>query len=225
MLVELSRFGAMDFVYGLCGITKLHMGSLTLAQAVETSWWPLAAVLGAIALLLLVLVAPWWLKRRRRIETNVAPTLKVNVAALPSEGPPSAGPSLRLYNVPVRCAMLVLAPVGRGANQPPADKIAEIIDQVVPGLAAIAEAHHTSIKVWPAQLSSQGFLHQFSVNVGLPGEAGKGTPWSSVCGRFEAQGVPYLVGLLLCAARPNSLGQFYVERESQWPDMLRVVDE
>ncbi|MDZ4781291.1 MAG: hypothetical protein SGJ19_13635 [Planctomycetia bacterium] len=198
-----------------------------LAQLAENPLWlPIIAIGGAVALLALVLVAPWWIKRRRRRVAEVAPpTLQVNVAALPAEGPPEQGPSLRLYNVPVRCALLVLAPVGRGAVQPAADKIGEIIDQVVPGLASVAEAHRTAIKVWSAQLSSQGFLHQFSVNVGLPGDAGKGTPWSSVCGRFEAQSVPYLVGLLLCAARPNSLGQFLVERESQWPDMLRVVDE
>lgn len=195
------------------------------AQLAENPLWlPVIVVAGAVALLALVLVAPWWIKRRRVVEVP-APTLQVNVDALPAEGPPEQGPSLRLYNVPVRCAMLVLAPVGRGAVQPSAEKIGEIIDQVVPGLASVAEAHRTSIKVWPAQLSSQGFLHQFSVNVGLPGDAGKGTPWSSVCGRFEAQGVPYLVGLLLCAARSNSLGQFLVERETQWPDMLRVVDE
>jgi hypothetical protein len=196
-----------------------------LAQLSENPLWlPLIAGVGAVALLALVLVAPWWIKRRRVVEV-AAPMLQVNVAALPAEGPPEQGPNLRLYNVPMRCAMLVLAPVGRGAVQPAAEKIAEIIDQVVPGLASVAEAHRTSVKVWPAQLSSQGFLHQFSVNVGLPGDAGKGTPWSSVCGRFEAQGIPYLVGLLLCAARQNSLGQFLVERETQWPDMLRVVDE
>ncbi len=197
-----------------------------LAQLAENPLWlPVIVVAGAVALLALVLVAPWWIKRRRRVVEVAAPPLQVNVAALPAEGPPERGPSLRLYNVPVRCAMLVLAPVGRGAVQPAAEKIGEVIDQVVPGLASVAEAHRTSIKVWPAQLSSQGFLHQFSVNVGLPGDAGKGTPWSSVCGRFEAQSVPFLVGLLFCAARPNGLGQFLVERETQWPDMLRVVDE
>lgn len=184
-------------------------------------WLPALLALGAIALLTLVLLLPWWLRRRRKPEV-AAPALRVNVATLPEAGPPDAPPILRIYNVPVRLAMIVLAPVGRGARSPAADAVGEIIDQVVPGLGAVAAAHGAAIKIWPAQLSSQGFLHQFSVNVGLPGDAGKGTPWCSVCGRFEAEGIPYLAGLLLCAAKGNSLGQFLVERESQWPDMLRV---
>ncbi len=196
-----------------------------LAQTTETTaWLPIVVVLSAVALLALVLAIPWWLQRRKRVDLSAAAPLKVNVAALPAEGPPDSGPGLRIYNVPVRCAMLVLAPVGRGASQPTAEAVGEIVDQIVPGLAAVAEAHGAVIKIWPAQLSSHGFLHQFSLNVGLPGDGGKGTPWSSVCGRFEAQGVPYLAGLLLCASRANSLGQFLVERESQWPDMLRVVE-
>ena len=118
--------------------------------------------------------------------------------------------------------MAVLAPVGRGAVAPSADAVSEILAQIVPGIDSVAAAHGAAVKIWPAQLSSQGFLHQFSVNIGLPGDAGKGTPWCSVCGRFEAINTPYLAGLLLCAAKANSLGQFLVERESQWPDMLRV---
>jgi hypothetical protein len=194
-----------------------------LAQADSLNvWLPGLAALVVIAVLVFAMVLPWWVRRRRRVPAPVAPTLKVNVAALPEAGPPESGPALRIYNVPVRLAMVVLAPVGRGAETPAADEVSEIIDQIVPGLGAVAAAHGSAIKVWPAQLSSQGFLHQFSVNVGLPGDAGKGTPWCSACGRFEADGTPYLAGLLLCAAKGNSLGQFLVERESQWPDMLRV---
>lgn len=182
-----------------------------------------ALVLLAVGILLLALLLPWWFRRRKRVVIAVAPPLQVNVSALPAEGPPAAGPALRIYNVPVRLAMLVLAPVGRNATAPSTAQVGEIIDQVVPGLAAIAESHESTIKIWPAQLSSQGFLHQFSVNVGLPGDGGKGTPWCSVCGRFDASGTSYLAGLLLCAAKMNSLGQFLVERETQWPDMLRVT--
>lgn len=197
------------------------------AQATEPSPnWP-TVLLGLAVIVLFVTVSaiPLWLRRRRVDVAPPAPALQVNVAALPAEGPPSAGPTLRIYNVPVRLAMVVLAPIGRGATAPVAETVLDIIDQIVPGMGLIAGAHDATIKVWPAQLSSQGFLHQFSVNVGLPGDAGKGTPWCSVCGRFEAEGTPYLAGLLLCAAKGNSLGQILVERESLWPDMLRVEQQ
>lgn len=200
---------------------------ILIGQTVDTTprLLPALAALVVIAVLVTVWAIPLWLRRRRKEVAPPAPALQVNVAALPAEGPPSAGPTLRIYHVPVRLAMVVIAPVGRGAPPPMADAVLEIIDQIIPGLGLIAGAHGAAIKVWPAQLSTQGFLHQFAVNVGLPGDAGKGTPWCSVCGRFEAEGTPYLAGLLLCAAKGNSLGQILVERESLWPDMLRVVAE
>jgi hypothetical protein len=59
-------------------------------------------------------------------------------------------------------------------------------------------------------------------NLRLPGDHGKGTPWSVIAGRFEVGGQNILAGLVLCAAGPNSLGQFVIERPGQWLDLLRI---
>jgi hypothetical protein len=56
----------------------------------------------------------------------------------------------------------------------------------------------------------------------LPGDHGKGTPWSVIAGRFEVAGQNILAGLVLCAEAPNSLGQFVIDRPGQWLDLLRV---
>jgi hypothetical protein len=161
---------------------------------------------------------------RRRRGAAVEPTvdLSIDVSELGDQGPPSANIALELYNLPVRLAAVVIAPTGRGSQLPLNADAAAILDNVVPGLAEIVHAHKPLIRRWPAQLSTQGFSNTLFANVRLPGEHGKGTPWSIVAGRFEADGQNMLAGLVLIAARPNSLGQFVVNRPGQWLDLLRV---
>ena len=56
----------------------------------------------------------------------------------------------------------------------------------------------------------------------LPGDRGKGTPWCSIAGRFEANSRQYVVGLICRAENANSLGQMTVDNPAQWMDTLRV---
>ena len=120
--------------------------------------------------------------------------------------------------------MLVLAPVGRDGSPPEREELAAVVDQIVPGLGGLLTAHRTAVKIWPPQLSSQGFANKFFANVSLPGDHGKGSPWCSLAGRFETAGRGFLAGLALCASAPNSMGQTVVEHDAQWFDMLRISD-
>ena len=86
----------------------------------------------------------------------------------------------------------------------------------------MAELHRPLLRRWPNQLSASGFVHLFFNNARLPGTGGKGTPWSSVAGVFKVQGQPAMAGLVLCAAKPNSLGQTIIDSEYQWLGCLRV---
>ena len=58
--------------------------------------------------------------------------------------------------------------------------------------------------------------------VKLPGDRGKGTPWCSVAGKFEADGEQYMAGMALCAAKPNSLSQYVIDLPGEWLELLRV---
>jgi hypothetical protein len=58
--------------------------------------------------------------------------------------------------------------------------------------------------------------------VTLPGDRGKGTAWCSLAGKFRAAGQVFLAGLVACAAKPNGLGQFVIQHEGQWNDVLRI---
>lgn len=177
-----------------------------------------ALSLTALAALLLVRR----LRRRRSAAEPPQPDLSLDIGSLSSAGPPSRGPRLELYNIPMRLAVLVLAPTGRGSQLPNEEQVTDLVDQIVPGLMRVVEAHQPVIRRWPVQLSSEGFANTFFANVPLPGNKGKGTPWAGLAGRCEWEGQNFQIGMILCAAAPNSLGQLIVQRESQWLDMLRV---
>ncbi len=182
-------------------------------------------------LVALVLVVVWWgaprLLRRWR---QRRPTRRDTAAREPTldelapAGPPAHGPQLLLRNIPVRLVMVVLAPVGRGSPVPSSAEIPQIVDQIVPGLQKVAAAHGAAIKLWPPQLSTQGFASAFFGDQPLPGNRGKGSPWSALTGRFSTGDRPMLAGIILRAAAPNNLGQITLEDETRWLDALRVTE-
>jgi hypothetical protein len=175
----------------------------------------------------LIVVLLFWLvwrlvRRRRRVAAPLAPDLKIVVADLGNDGPPPGPPVLEFYNLPMRVAAIVLAPVGRVRELPPDQQIPTLIEAIVPGLDKMAALHRPLIRRWPNQVSARGFAHLFFNNAKLPGDGGKGTAWSSVAGVFKVKGQPVMAGLVLRAAEPNSLGQTIIEEEYQWLGCLRV---
>ncbi len=177
--------------------------------------------LGALGVAVLYVV--WRILRRSkgRLPQQV-PDLAIDVMALPKAAPPADAPKLQYYGVPVRLAALVLAPAGRVRELPPLNQLGEVIDAIFPGLARVVAAHRTLVRRWPAQLSVHGFAHQFFTYAKLPGQGGKGTPWSSAAGVFKVDGQPVMAGLILRAEGPANLGQMIVEREAQWLDILHI---
>jgi hypothetical protein len=178
----------------------------------------LAVLLGLLLVVIMVLL----LRRRGGRPDRKEPDLRIDLGSLPDHGPPPAGPRLEFYGTPVRLAVLVLAPAGRNSPLPSEEELSDLIDDLVPGLWAVVEAHNPLVRCWPFQLSTQGFTHAFFKHVQLPGDRGKGTPWSAVAGRFETGTRQLLAGLVCVADRPNSLSQITVAHMGQWLDVLRI---
>jgi hypothetical protein len=188
---------------------------------------PAAGGLAPYALLSVAVVIVLWigwrlLRRQKHVEAPLPRNLKVEVATLADSGPPDGLPVLELYNLPVRLAAIVLAPVGLVRELPPADQLALLLDAIVPGLDKVAALHRPMVRRWPNQVSARGFAHIFFNNAQLPGSSGKGTPWSSVAGIFKVNNQPVMAGLVLRAARPNGFGQTIVDSEEKWLGCLRV---
>lgn len=182
-----------------------------------------AIVLVIVAVAVVLLLIIWRLfRRKRKVKTPLRSDLNVEVAALEDVGPPDGPPTLEFYNLPVRVAAVVLAPVGVSRELPPEDELSTLLDAIAPGLDKVAELHRPLVRRWPNQVSARGFAHLFFNHAKLPGTAGKGTVWSSVAGIAKIGDEPIMVGLVLRAAAPNSLGQAVIDAEHQWLGCLRV---
>ncbi len=148
--------------------------------------------------------------------------LAIDIGALPALGPQLPGETLEFYGVPVRLAVLVLAPVGRDTQLPTLTELPAVVEHLLPNLNRVLERDRPIFRAWPPQLSREGFLRSFFYHLALPGDRGKNTPWCSIAGRFTYNGVPLQAGLVCCAAKPNGLGQVIVEHEGRWLDVIRV---
>lgn len=177
-----------------------------------------------LAVVVVIVVSLVWkvFRRRRHVSMPETEDLTISVESLGDDGPPHGPPFLEFYNIPVRLAAIVLAPAGRMGDLPPEDELSPLIEAIVPGLDRVALLHQPLIRCWPSQVSASGFAHLFFNHVRLPGNAGKGTPWSSMAGMFKTKGQPVMAGLIFHAAGPNSLGQTIIEAEHQWLGCLRV---
>lgn len=180
-----------------------------------------AAVVSLVVLLLLVGIARR-LRGRRRAPAAAEEDLSIDVAALPSAGPARGAARLELYNLPVHLAVIVVAPPGRGGALPDDEQLPDLLEQIAPGMQRVLESHRPLVRRWPPQLSSDGFIHTFFGVAPLPGRRGKGSPWAALAGRCEWEEKNYHVGMIVCAAVPNSLGQIVVKHETGWLDLLRV---
>ena len=162
------------------------------------------------------------LRRKKPQHASTQQPLEISVGELPTSAPPSEGAQLEVYNVPMRLALLVLAPVGREGQIPASEHLPIVVDAIVPNLMQVLNDHQPEFRRWPPQLSSQGFSQIFFNNVPLPGDAGKNTPWCSLAGRFETPNGHFLAGLICVAATPNAIGQTAITQPGQWLDIVRV---
>lgn len=177
----------------------------------------LAVFLAAVVLLFIAVVAfRRILGRRRQVRGRIEPALTIDVARLSTAPPPSSGPGLTFYNVPVRLVAIVLAPAGRAGVLPDADGMPALLEAIIPGLADVVAAHQPVRLLWPEQLSGSGFAHSFFMHARLPGNAGKGTPLSSAAGMAKTHLGSVMVAMIVRADRPNSYGQQILETEGDW---------
>ena len=180
------------------------------------------AIVAFVLLVVLYIVYRVLTKKKKGASAAQAGPLAIDVMALGNQGPPSGVPVLEYYNVPVRLAAIVLAPAGRVRELPPPHELDDIYDSIVPGLARVVATHHPMVRRWPAQMSTRGFAHTFFQHVRLPGEGGKGTPWSSAAGLLKIEGQAIMAGMVLRTESTSSHGQEIIESEEKWLACLRV---
>jgi len=176
--------------------------------------------------LALVLFALWLVYRmvrgRRPAAGQTGPDLTIRLSQLGDQGPPPGTPELEFYNMPVRLAAVIVAPAGRGGDLPPVNQMDAIYESMLPGLARVVDKHGPLVRRWPPQMSAQGFANIVFQNCRLPGEGGKGSPWSTVAGVFRHEGHPMMGAVVMRTGRETSHGQYTMEAEGDWLGCLRV---
>ncbi len=184
---------------------------------------PLAILAGGVlAVLLVAFVIFRSLRSGKKQHAATQQPLAIDVASLPSSPPGESSAQLEVYNVPMRLALLVIAPVGREGKVPPSDQLPQVVDAIAPNLMQVLTDHQPEFRRWPPQLSSQGFSQIFFNNVPLPGDGGKNTPYCALAGRFDTPSGPFLAGLVCIAKTPNAIGQIAIAQPGQWLDVMRV---
>jgi MYXO-CTERM domain-containing protein len=175
------------------------------------------SVFGGV-LLLLLLSLLLWLRRRRRPAIDPEASLIENLGDYPPAGP---GPQrLFFHGQPLRLRLVVLAPLGKRAL--PSDGAVEpLLERVLYGLGDIVRQDRPRIRIWPPQLSQQGFAPTFFRLTRRPEPAGKASPWVLVAGPVRTGGHQFVLGMALCSDEPTERGNISLQAD-QWNWAFRI---
>src|SRR6266536_2993679 len=106
--------------------------------------------------------------------------LREKLAEYPPPGPPGTR-RLTVEGIPGRVRLVVVAPLGKEHPIAEAD-IGELVDGVVRGLRDVLAEDRPRIRVWPPQLSRQGFAPTFHREMEKPEPEGRPSRWILVAG-------------------------------------------
>jgi hypothetical protein len=176
-------------------------------------------IAGLIVMLVLVAVVKLLFGRKKKV--GDPKDLTENLTEYPDLKRPSSGDrQLRAEGVPVRIRLIVVAPAGT-ASEIDVDELAEILEKVLPGLGEIYKNDKPRVKVWPTQVSYQGFATHFHKNMKTGAKEGELSRWVLVAGRAKLGKQQIMLGLGMQTIKPNTVGRRTVDSH-EWANVLRV---
>ncbi len=189
----------------------------------ESGGW--LALLGVGSLLVLLLL--WLIGRRlfaglfHREPAGPRTDLSAeDLASIPPAPPHSGDMRLTVEGIPVRLRLVIVAPAGTtytiGQEMIPA-----LLDRVVPGLAEAIKRDRPEVRIWPGQLSTEGFANAFHRNTPVPEGEKSPSRWVLLAGRGDLGGRQVMVGLGLQAVKPHTIGRRTL-KPHEWATALRV---
>ena len=181
------------------------------------------AIIGVAAVLVFLLILNSTLKRWRRGRSQLSDLeLLEDVATYPPAPPLGAAERpLVLYGLPVRVRLIVLGPLGKDGAQLQENDIGPILERMVPGLKGRLQADLPRVRLWPRQLSHNGFVSAFRRNTQLPKDTERAQRWVLVIGKVVRNGNPIAVGMALQSSEANTLGPVILQYAHQWMEVLR----
>ncbi|MCI0681597.1 MAG: hypothetical protein L0Y71_05805 [Gemmataceae bacterium] len=185
--------------------------------------WGWYVVLGVAAvILLLVLLGLFSFLRRLFARKPRIPTqnLEERFAEYPPLKPSSGDRRLTIEGVPVRLRLVVVAAAGTesGFDDQQIDKL---LDRVLPGLGGIFNADKPRVRIWPMQLSHEGFARHLHRSTIIPEGERQLSKWAVVAGRARLDDCHVMLGLGLEAIKPTTIGRKTIDSH-EWDVLLRV---
>jgi hypothetical protein len=181
-------------------------------------------LLGTVALII-VLPLAWYKRRLLRALLRLPqrpvreePKLDENLAQFaPPQGLPAAR-RLFIEGVPARLRLVVAASPGKGAtiNE---TAIGELLDKVRWGLGAMARQDQAEFRVWPVQLSANGFPAVFHRHIRTDAPGGQPSHWVLLAGPTPPRPHSVLLGLALWTDEATTIGNLTMDA-SQWMKTL-----
>jgi hypothetical protein len=186
-------------------------------------WW---LVLGVGALVVLLVL--WGIVERswRAVFRRRPPSLEEadrefheNLATYPPPAPTDKH-RLSLYHLPVRLRLVVMAAIGTETGVDETSAL-PLLDRVLPGLGTVAVQEQPRIRIWPPQVSQQGFILAFHRRTQRPEPYGEPSHWLLAAGRVQCGRQAILLGLALWTEEPTTIGRLTINGY-QWLDVLRI---
>jgi hypothetical protein len=188
-------------------------------------WYILLALAALVALVILYYLLrslARFLPRRleEREGDRLESPLEEHLEEYPPPKPSTGDRQLKVEGVPVRLRLVAIAPAGK-ADVIDEEKIGEMLERLVPGLGEVFQADKPRVRIWPLQLSYEGFAKHFHRNTILPEEEGDPTPWVVLAGRAKLGKQQIMVGLALLASKPTTIRRRTLDSH-EWPTVVRV---
>jgi hypothetical protein len=186
--------------------------------------WPTVLGIAGVILLLLAIgiIDRLWLRifrRRTKLTADAAP--EEDLGLIPPPLLASGEKQFALYHVPARLRLIVAA--SAGADRLLDEKrVKKELERLWPGVREILSVDKPRFRLWPPQLSQQGFALAFHRHLRRPEPDAKSSSWVSVAGKVQSDGETLLLGLALWTAEKTTLGQLTLEPH-QWRDVLRLA--
>lgn len=189
----------------------------------DAGGWVVVVAVGGLILLVIMAAFLRRLFRKPRRPAKKTPILDEELASYPP--PPALWGEQRLtiYGLPVRLRLVVVAPLGYEAGEITPDQVEAILGLTLPGLGQMVRADKPRIRVWPTQMSYQGFFAAFRRHTLLPDPENQLSRWVLAMGRTFFERRPLVIGLVLLADQETPINRVALEQPHQWVEAMRVV--
>ena len=213
----------MDAQGPFAGVWQWIQDHLPAPIAALPGWVQVAIVLGilgvgAVVFLMMLVVVFRILFGRKK--PPPPPKLEEDLASYPPLKSSAGDRRLMVEGVPVRLRLVVVAPAGK-ESEVEDEKVESYLERMLPGLAEVFKADKPRVRIWPMQLSYNGFTTHFHRNMLVPEKEGELSPWVIVAGRAKLAKNQIMVGFALQALKPTTVGRLTLEAH-EWDSKLRV---